>query len=63
MAARALSQARAGLRGIGEIFADDVAKFGDLSRYTGHPVTVTGKITSYQSQAEMVLSDPSQLAY
>ncbi len=46
----------------GVIFADDVAKFGDLSRHDGHPVSITGKITSYQGQAEIVLSDPSQLS-
>ena len=46
----------------GVIFADDVKKFGDLSRYNGTTVTLTGKISSYQGQAEMVLSDPSQLS-
>lgn len=45
----------------GVIFADDVKKFGDLSRYNGQSVTLTGKITSYQGKAEIVLSDPSQL--
>jgi len=43
------------------IFADDVKKFGDLSRYNGTTVTLTGKITSYQDKAEIVLSDPSQI--
>jgi hypothetical protein len=46
----------------GVIFADDASAFGDLSRDAGHLVTLTGKITSYQGQAEMILSDPSQLA-
>lgn len=46
----------------GVIFADNVAKFGDLSRYTGQTVTLTGKISSYQGQAEMVLSNPSQIS-
>ncbi|MFZ1075774.1 MAG: phospholipase D-like domain-containing protein [Minisyncoccia bacterium] len=46
----------------GVIFADDVKKFGDLSRYNGTTVTLTGKISSYQGKAEIVLSDPSQLA-
>ncbi|MDP2651789.1 MAG: phospholipase D-like domain-containing protein [bacterium] len=46
----------------GVIFADDVKKFGDLSRYNGYVVTLTGKISSYQGKAEIVLSDPSQLS-
>jgi hypothetical protein len=46
----------------GVIFADDVKKFGDLSRYNGATVTLTGKISSYQGTAEIVLSDPSQLS-
>lgn len=46
----------------GVIFADDSKKFGDLSRYTGSVVTLTGKISSYQNQAEIVLSDPKQLS-
>ena len=47
----------------GVIFADDVKKFGDLSRFVGTTVTLSGKITMYQSKAEIVLSDPSQLKY
>ena len=46
----------------GVIFADDAKKFGDLSKYNGTTVTLTGKISSYQNKAEIVLSDPSQLA-
>jgi len=46
----------------GVIFADDVKKFGDLSRYNNTVVTLTGKISSYQGKAEIVLSDPSQLS-
>ncbi len=46
----------------GVIFAADAKKFGDLSRYAGQTVTLTGKISSYQGKAEIVLSDPSQLA-
>ena len=46
----------------GVIFADDAKKFGDLSRYNGQTVTLTGKISSYQGKAEIVLSDPSQLS-
>ena len=44
------------------IFADDAKKFGDLSRYNGSVVTLTGKISSYQGKAEIVLSDPNQLS-
>lgn len=46
----------------GVIFADDAKKFGDLSRYAGALVTLTGKISSYQGKAEIILSDPSQIA-
>jgi hypothetical protein len=46
----------------GVIFADDVKKFGDLSRYNGTVVTLTGKISSYNGTAEIVLSDPSQIS-
>ncbi|MDP2655511.1 MAG: phospholipase D-like domain-containing protein [bacterium] len=45
----------------GVIFADDAKKFGDLSRYNGQTVTLTGKIVSYEGKAEIVLSSPSQL--
>lgn len=51
----------------GVIFADDVKKFGlpaqagDLSRYEGQRVTLTGRITSYKGRAEIKLSSPSQL--
>jgi len=43
------------------IFASDAAKFGDLSKYEGKNVELTGIIRSYSGQAEMVLSDPGQL--
>ncbi|MBI2025641.1 hypothetical protein HYT04_02565 [Candidatus Kaiserbacteria bacterium] len=46
----------------GVIFADDAKKFGDLSRYVGQVVTITGKISMYENKAEIVLSDPSQLS-
>lgn len=45
----------------GVIFADDVKAFGDLSKYEGRAITVTGRISSYQGRAEIVLSDRSQL--
>ncbi|MEK7135854.1 MAG: phospholipase D-like domain-containing protein [Patescibacteria group bacterium] len=46
----------------GVIFADDAKKFGDLSRYTGTVVTLTGKIVSYQGKAEIILSSPTQIS-
>jgi hypothetical protein len=46
----------------GVIFADDAKKFGDLSRYQGQTVTLTGKIVLYQGKAEIILSDPKQLS-
>jgi PLD-like domain len=46
----------------GVIFADDATKFGDLSRYAGKTVTLTGIISSYRGRAEIKLSDPGQLA-
>ncbi len=45
----------------GVIFADDAKKFGDLSRYEDTTVTLTGKISSYEGKAQIVLSNPSQL--
>lgn len=44
------------------IFADDTSKFGDLSRYQGKTITLTGKISLYQGKAEIVLKNPSQIA-
>ncbi|MDP1690171.1 MAG: phospholipase D-like domain-containing protein [bacterium] len=44
------------------IFADNVKKFGDLSKYNGTIITLTGKISSYQGKAEIILSDPSQIS-
>ena len=46
----------------GVIFADDAKKFGDLSKYNGTTVTLTGKIVSYEGGAEIVLSSPSQIS-
>ena len=45
----------------GVIFADDVKKFGDLSRYAGQRVVLTGTISSFHGRAEIKLSDPSAL--
>lgn len=46
----------------GVIFADDAKKFGDLSSYDGSTVTITGKISSYQGKAEIILSSPNQIS-
>lgn len=46
----------------GVIFADDAEKFGNLSRYNGTVITLSGKISSYQNKAEIILSEPSQLS-
>jgi hypothetical protein len=45
----------------GVIFADDAKQFDDLAKLAGKTITLTGKISSYQGKAEIVLSDPSQL--
>lgn len=45
----------------GVIFAGDAGAFGDLSRWSGKSVTLTGKITSYQGTAEIKLTKPNQL--
>ncbi len=46
----------------GVIFADDAKRFGDLSRLAGRTITLTGTLSSYQGKAEIILSEPSQLA-
>lgn len=46
----------------GVIFADDVKNFGDLSRYKGAVVTLSGKISSYKDKAEIILSNQSQIS-
>lgn len=46
----------------GVIFSDDVKKFGDLSRYNGTDIVLSGKIVSYEGRSEIILSSPSQLS-
>lgn len=46
----------------GVIFSDDVSAFGDLTRYAGKTITLSGKIVAYQDRTEIVLSSPSQLS-
>ena len=45
----------------GVIFAGDVPKVGDLTKYTGTLITLTGKISSYQGTAEIVVTSPNQI--
>jgi len=45
----------------GVIFADDAQRFGNLSRYEGKTVDLTGIISSCRGRAEIKLSNPSQL--
>ncbi len=42
------------------IFASDLEKFGDLSKYE-REVTVSGIIRSYQNKAEIIINDPDQI--
>ena len=44
------------------VFASDSKKFEDLSSLVGKAVTLSGKIISYEGNAEMVLSNPSQVS-
>lgn len=44
------------------IFADDAKQFGDLSKLVGREITLTGKISSYQSRAEIILRTPDQIS-
>lgn len=43
------------------ILHNNTSKFGDISKYSGNNVIVTGTISSYQGRTQIVLSDPSQL--
>lgn len=45
----------------GVIFADDAANFGDLKKYKGKKVTLSGKISLYEGRAEIILNDRDQL--
>ncbi len=42
------------------IFKDDAKNFGDLSRYEGEEVTLSGKISIYEGRAQIILSESSQ---
>jgi len=43
------------------VFASAKAKFPNLTQYQGRDITVKGKISSYQGQAEMILNSPDQI--
>lgn len=44
------------------IFSDDLPKFKDLQSYVDSPITLTGKISTYQGRAQIILNDPTQLS-
>ncbi len=44
------------------IFADDAKQFGDLAKFVGKEITVSGKISSYQSRAEIIVRNPEQIS-
>lgn len=44
------------------IFADDAKQFGDLSKFVGKEITLSGKITSYRARPEIILRTPDQIA-
>ncbi len=43
------------------IFASSASEFPNPDRYTGKTVQITGFITSYQNQPEIVLDNPAQI--
>jgi hypothetical protein len=45
----------------GVIFAPSVAQFGDVTKYQGKQVRVTGQITLYKGRPEIILRSPDQL--
>jgi hypothetical protein len=44
------------------IFADDAKQFGDLTKFVGREITLSGKIATYQSRAEIILRSPDQIS-
>lgn len=44
------------------IFADDAKQFSDLAKFVGKEITVSGKISSYQSRAEIIVRKPEQIS-
>jgi hypothetical protein len=43
------------------VFDDNFGKFGDLQKYQGHQVRISGTITEYHNKPEMVLESPGQI--
>lgn len=43
------------------IFPNRASAFGDLNRYDGKAVDVTGRIRDFKGKPEIILSDPTQL--
>ena len=43
------------------VFKGDFSTFGDLNRYRGKTVEVSGIITEYKGKPQIILKDPSQL--
>jgi hypothetical protein len=43
------------------VFDDHFGQFGDLQKYNGHNVQISGTITEYHDKPEMVLETPSQI--
>ncbi len=43
------------------VFDDNFGKFGDLQKYTGHNVEISGTVTEYHDKPEVVLESPRQI--
>ena len=43
------------------IFSSDLQKFGDLKKYSGLPISIKGLIKTFNGEAEIVLTDPTQI--
>jgi len=43
------------------IFSSKAEAFGDLSKYKGKEVEVTGKITTYKNKPQVILNSPDQI--
>jgi len=44
------------------IFSDDLKKFPNLQSYVGTSVTLTGKISTYNGKAQIILDEPGQIS-
>ncbi|HEV2318373.1 MAG TPA: S1/P1 nuclease [Verrucomicrobiae bacterium] len=43
------------------VFDENFGRFGNLKKYSGHDVKITGTITEYRDKPEMVLESPRQI--